>query len=291
MSAEEDVDALNADGTMLDDFVDPEAEEDFDTGMRQLEIDRQVADADNDGKLTFEEFSNLVREREVGDHPEEELRGRFNEIDKDGSGAISLTEYLRWALKDALDRGGTRVMDLFRKWDKDDSGFIDKSEFVQALKALGYNYPSDAIGAVFDELDMDKGGSIDYKEMNKMLRRGGNLPANMQPGAVAIQTSRAGKHKLRRHENKKGQGTNVLGAGLTLELGEGADVQAQLRGRALQKLDAHHRPLPRVGRRRQRRGVQEGVWQGDAQDGALGGAGAEAGARQALRHVRSRRLG
>ena len=51
----------------------------------------RAADTDQDGKLDFDEFTAAVREREVeGEEPasEEELRAKFNDLDKDGSGKI-----------------------------------------------------------------------------------------------------------------------------------------------------------------------------------------------------------
>jgi Ca2+-binding EF-hand superfamily protein len=200
------------------DDVAGEGEREFATGMRQAEIDRQLADADEDGMLTLDEFCSLVKEREEGEHTDEELRERFNRLDTDGSGRIELNEYLRWALRDALARGGTRVIDLFRKWDDDQSGEISRDEFIRAIRAFGcaadavpparaspdhaatperraptvctmyssrYHYPDAEIGAVFDELDVDGSGSIDYRELNKVLRRGeGSLAAELQPGVA-----------------------------------------------------------------------------------------------------------
>ena len=119
------------------DDVAGEGEREFATGMRQAEIDRQLADANEDGMLTLDEFCSLVKEREEGEHTDEELRERFNRLDTDGSGRIELNEYLRWALRDALARGGTRVIDLFRKWDDDQSGEISRDEFIRAIRAFG----------------------------------------------------------------------------------------------------------------------------------------------------------
>ena len=51
-----------------DDVANAEEEEAFDTGMRQNAIDFQVADADADNKLDFNEFCQMVRERELGEH-------------------------------------------------------------------------------------------------------------------------------------------------------------------------------------------------------------------------------
>jgi len=69
-------------------------EEDFEEGMAANAADRDAADADNDGKLDFTEFCQFVRDREVGEFTDEELRKRFNALDEDGSGKVDMSEYL-----------------------------------------------------------------------------------------------------------------------------------------------------------------------------------------------------
>ena len=49
--------------------------------MRQNAMDYQAHDVDQDHKLDFGEFCNLVRDREVGDFTDEMLRERFEAAD------------------------------------------------------------------------------------------------------------------------------------------------------------------------------------------------------------------
>ena len=151
-------------------------EEDFDTGMRQNAMEREAADADNDGKLDFAEFCVFVRDREEGEFTDKELKERFAALDEDGSGKVDMHEYLQWSLKDALMRSSSRVMDLFRAWDEDHSGSVDKKEFAKAVRSLGFHVSQEDANAVFDSLDDDKSGALEYRELNEMLRKG--LAAN-----------------------------------------------------------------------------------------------------------------
>ena len=80
-------------------------------------LERDAADADSNGKLNFGEFCAFVRRREESKEKkltDEELRERFDALDKDKSGQVDMAEYLSWSLKDALARAGSRVVHLFR---------------------------------------------------------------------------------------------------------------------------------------------------------------------------------
>ena len=112
-----------------------------------------------------------------------------------------MSEYLRWSLREALNRSSTRVVDLFRQWDDDGSGSISKKEFRRAIMALGFDFFDDVseIDKVFDEFDTDGSGEIDYKELNKMLRQSVKLDDKLYAGAAGeIKTKAQTKHKLRK---------------------------------------------------------------------------------------------
>ena len=104
------------------------------------------------------------------------------------------------SLRVKLTQSATRVMDLFKEWDADKSGSITKKEFRKALPTLSIECTKAQADELFDSFDPDGSGTIEFNELNKMLRRSDlNIDPSLQPGAVAVQTSRAGKHKLRRN--------------------------------------------------------------------------------------------
>jgi len=155
-----------------DDDVAGTGEEAFDIGMRQNAMERDAADADNDGKLNFAEFKRFVRDREEGTFSDAELKLRFEALDEDGSGQIDMSEYLQFSLRDALARSSERVCDLFRKWDDDRSGTIDKLEWTRAIRSLGFDVPGGDAVRLFDVLDEDQSGFLEYRELNSVLRKG-----------------------------------------------------------------------------------------------------------------------
>ena len=134
---------MSAEEPEEDDVANEEEEENFDAGMRRQAQDYEANDVDQDGKLDFDEFCALVRDREAGEFTEEELRARFEALDADGSGKVDMSEYLRWSLREALTRSSTRVIDLFKQWDDDGSGEISKKEFRKAIKSMGFDFFAD----------------------------------------------------------------------------------------------------------------------------------------------------
>ena len=194
-------------------------------------MEYDAADVDKDTKLDFNEFSAMIKDREHGEHTEEELRARFKSIDENNNNRIDLDEFIRFSLRDALSRSSARVIDLFRDWDEDSSGTVDLKEFRKAILALGFEAPKEEIEAVYKQLDKDGSGSIDYKELNKMLRSGAgsNLDPALMPGAVDIQAKGAPKHALRRGKMSGTKG-GVLATSVKLQpTEEGGSVVEQLR--------------------------------------------------------------
>ena len=94
-------------------------EEEVAVGMRQNAMEIDVADANNDKMLDFDEFCSFIQQRERGPKSAFELRSRFNALDADGSGKIDMHELIRFSLRDALARASARVIDLLREWDAD----------------------------------------------------------------------------------------------------------------------------------------------------------------------------
>ena len=122
-------------------------------------------DLDRNRTLDFVEFSKLVREREMGVHTEEALRKRFKQLDADGSGELEMGEFIKFALRDALQRSAARVTDLLHAWDADGDGSIDKSEFRRAVATLGFDALDEEVDGVFEEMDTNRSGTLELREV------------------------------------------------------------------------------------------------------------------------------
>ena len=151
------------------------SKDDLTSKMRASYDDFAALDADGTNDLGFEEFSRLWASkctREGAPTPSEmEVRAIFNQLDQDHSGSVDLSEYIQWALREALDASRGRVLDLFREWDTDGSGTVDKKEFGAALKGMGFPCGKGDLDKIFGDLDQGGSGQIDYTELNESLRR------------------------------------------------------------------------------------------------------------------------
>lgn len=66
-----------------------------DARLAELREDFAYNDADGNGRISFEEFLDLLEDLESG-ISQEEARVGFAEIDRDGDGAIEFDEFARW---------------------------------------------------------------------------------------------------------------------------------------------------------------------------------------------------
>ena len=199
-----------------DDVANEDAEEDFDVGMRHHAMEYDAFDKDNDGQLDFNEFCKLMTEREVGTPNIEELRKRFDALDTTKDGRVQMHEYLRYALRDALARSSSRVVELLTEWDADNSGSIDRREFRKAVRALGFTANDAEIDILFEDFDEDGSGTIEYRELNKKMR---------QASGVEVEQ----RHKLRRKAGGRKGSALSTSVAIDFVAGDTEHTQAQLR--------------------------------------------------------------
>ena len=124
-----------------------------------------------DGELDFYEFSRLIREREMGIHSEKALRERFNILDADHSGAVDLTEFIIFALRDAFVRSAANLEDLFNEWDEDGNGVVDPDEFRNVVRLYGFTADNSIIDDVFANLDYRKQGVLEMRDLAERLQQ------------------------------------------------------------------------------------------------------------------------
>ena len=170
-----------------DDVPFGEQKENFFVGIRHNAMEYHTHDLDGDEKLSYDEFSNLIREREIGVHSEVVLEYRFHELDPGDTGFVHVADYILYSLQDALVRSGLRSLDVFMAFDEDGSGEVSVGEFRKTLRAWGFKVSKAELDAAFAKLDfVDQSGNISYLELHRMLRRRPALPGDKKQREIAI---------------------------------------------------------------------------------------------------------
>jgi Ca2+-binding EF-hand superfamily protein len=85
----------------------------------------------------------------------------------EGTDAETIPGLIRAALQERL----VRVIDIFRQIDEDGSGSVTMREFVKSLYTMGLEAPIEAVGALFKSIDVNDRGVITYSKLHELLVR------------------------------------------------------------------------------------------------------------------------
>ena len=127
------------------------------------------ADANDDKKLTYDEFMTIVPEELRKANSEETLRETFQMADANSDGSISLEEYFFWTLGWASKNSGAAnaLEQCFHQYDDTGDGQLNLREFTRAVSRFGYG---DLGHSIFRELDNDNTGTVSYPEIIEALK-------------------------------------------------------------------------------------------------------------------------
>eukprot|EP00912_Choanoflagellata_sp_UC4_P001901 UC4_evm1s1221 len=139
--------------------------------MLQRIVDEQLGeiDKDGDGKVSFTEFCSVIIK---GQKDEERLLAAFNMYDLDGDGELSYAE-LFTVSKILLGESASDkelkdlVANVLDQADNDENGTVSFSEFHRFVKA--FQKTESQRRAIFDLYDCDADGKISYDELYKVL--------------------------------------------------------------------------------------------------------------------------
>lgn len=115
------------------------------------------ADTDKDGKLTLEEWVDVLQ-RTGHNISRSEVVEMFREKDLNMDGVMSYDEFLGH---------DTRMALAFKAIDKNGDGYLSKTEF----RRICPNMSEEQVEAAFSKFDKDKTGRVNYKEFCSMMKR------------------------------------------------------------------------------------------------------------------------
>lgn len=136
----------------------------------------KLADRNEDGVLSKDEFSNLIHPEEAPHMRESLIQETLDEVDKNNDGMISLNEYLNDLANDDDDDDdddGDNEMgwtaedeEEFRtEMDKDGDGKLNRDEIYQWLVPEDFDHIVDESNHLFAEADGDQDGFLSGQEM------------------------------------------------------------------------------------------------------------------------------
>jgi len=130
---------------------------------------RAYREADNgDNELNFDELRVLMQN--LGLPLENDEEKALAGMDTDGTGTLSVEEWLIWWLKrvgqspNPAKQMGALAKYTFQQFDVDSSGAIDRQELRQLISSLGADFTDNELNAAIYELDSDGSGSIECNE-------------------------------------------------------------------------------------------------------------------------------
>ena len=183
--------AVPSDALAAADSPSPHA--DVASRIRRNAMDFDDADLDLDGGLDFDEFSRLMRTKQVGDDAggtkinvltDEMLNGWFRALDRDGNGQITKAEYFSFAVREAAmgSEKGRALTAHFEAFDTNRNGVLEAAEFKRACGAMGFAEVAPQLLAM---LDSDASGTVDYAEVSaSAVSRGCHSSSLSRPSRV-----------------------------------------------------------------------------------------------------------
>ncbi|NXO92572.1 CETN1 protein, partial [Certhia brachydactyla] len=128
-----------------------------------------------DGSDSIDVKELKVAMRALGFEPKkEEIKKMISDIDKEGTGKISFTDFLavmsqKMAEKDSKEE----ILKAFKLFDDDETGKISFKNLKRVAKDLGENLTDEELQEMIDEADRDGDGEVSEQEFLRIMKKTG----------------------------------------------------------------------------------------------------------------------
>lgn len=128
-------------------------------------------DSEGTGMIDTKELKVAIRA--LGFEPKkEEIKKMIAEIDKDGSGKISFEDFLQlMTVKMAEKDSKEEILKAFRLFDDDETGTISFKNLKRVAKELGENLTDEELQEMIDEADRDGDGEVNQEEFLRIMKK------------------------------------------------------------------------------------------------------------------------
>mmetsp|Transcript_86044 Transcript_86044/g.151970 ORF Transcript_86044/g.151970 Transcript_86044/m.151970 type:complete len:385 (+) Transcript_86044:48-1202(+) len=144
----------------------------------------RMYDTSGDGELDTEELHRAFRVLSPS-FTDEEIDTFAKEVDQNGGGTISYSEFFRWIKQGSSsaknvaksivasgDARATKIRETFERYDTSGDGSLNIAEMGKMLKTLG-PFSGLEVKCICDDLDKSKDGEISYEEFVTWMRSHG----------------------------------------------------------------------------------------------------------------------
>ena len=144
--------------------------------MAEIKEAFNLFDTERRGEIDAREFKAAMRALGF-EVKKAEIRGIYQELEKDPSQGISLEEFLsivrpRMGQKDSKEE----ILKIFRLFDDDDSRTIKLSDLKRVAMELGESLSEEELAEMIEEADRDKDGQLSFDEFYRVMRKRGDNP-------------------------------------------------------------------------------------------------------------------
>nr|KAJ3418153.1 hypothetical protein HK105_000273 [Polyrhizophydium stewartii] len=132
-----------------------------------------IFDLDGSGTIDVDELGEVMKSMGI-EVSEKEIRAMMAQIDDDGSGEISVTEFVQ-LMATVRTRGGVieteaDIREAFQLVDADGDGFISPQDLAQAFLSVGEKITFEQAVDMVRVADSDLDGRADFSDFHKILK-------------------------------------------------------------------------------------------------------------------------
>lgn len=140
-----------------------------DDKIREYKEAFDMFDRDKDGQIDAKELGNVLRS--LGHEPnEQELSDMIYDVDSNEDKRIDFNEFIQLMQKRAKDSDiEEELTEAFKIFDKEGNGHIESSEFRHLMLTLGEKLSDDEIDEMIKEADPRNEGYINYRDFVKLM--------------------------------------------------------------------------------------------------------------------------